>query len=75
MKHPNTDKSKHYQGPVNTNNYSVTWFCMAMAMLTGKYIVNRGLYHGVKWNSVELREFGLCCLMTPGLSKDIRCHE
>ena len=27
------------------------------------------------YRSGQLNErFGLCCLMTPGLSKDIRCH-
>ena len=26
----------------------------------------------LKW--IGLVWFGLCCLMTPGLSKDIRCH-
>ena len=37
----------------------------------------------LKWESLEQRRlktrvvmvwFGLCCLMTPGLSKDIQCH-
>ena len=28
----------------------------------------------LKWNSGQGWLVGLCCLMTPGLSKDIRCH-
>ena len=27
-----------------------------------------------KWKYRNVNVFGLCCLMTPGLSKDIQCH-
>ena len=29
---------------------------------------------GLKSKMALVKRFGLCCLMTPGLSKDIRCH-
>ena len=40
----------------------------------GEAILNKWTaLHEVKLNNNEL-EFVLCCLMTPGFSKDIRCH-
>ena len=39
---------------------------------------NQGIFTLKKWPWTKLASakiwFGLCCLMTSGLSKDIRCH-
>ena len=37
-------------------------------------VVNGEVVLGVSLSSNDNRGLGLCCLMTPGPSKDIQCH-
>ena len=45
---------------------------------TSSMDVSEGIFRGRPYGGLavlwRLVWFGLCCLMTPGLSKDIRCH-
>ena len=58
----------NFHGP--TAQTSVQILCTSLSVfgsLLFMLLTMKKLCEGLVW-------FGLCCLMTPGLSKDIRCH-